>query len=102
MHLFQAVTGLGGQPSKFRDICTPQERWKKHLNIVKGNPNHVSVVIERTASSKIAFKKPYLLYTFNHIVSGWRRTAQYTNYDKISAIFWSYRIRTQSYYSAID
>lgn len=45
MNLFQAVTGLGSQQPKFKEICTPQERWKKHLNIVKGNPNHVSVVI---------------------------------------------------------
>ena len=62
MHLFQVVSGLVTPTPKFKDICTPQERWKKHLNIVKGNPNHVSVVIEKAAHSTLTMKKPYFLY----------------------------------------
>lgn len=44
MNFLRAV-GLGSEPSKFKQICTPQERWKKHLNIVKGNPKQVSIVV---------------------------------------------------------
>lgn len=61
MNLLQSVTGIGSQQPKFKEICTPQERWKKHLNIVKGNPNHVSVVIEKAVHSSLTLKKPYLL-----------------------------------------
>lgn len=61
MNILMNVTGMSAQP-KFKEICSPQERWKKHLNIVKGNPNHVSVVIEKSPTSKIEFKKPYMLY----------------------------------------
>ena len=65
MNILMNVTGLSAQP-KFKEICSPQERWKKHLNIVKGNPNHVSVVIEKSPTSKIEFKKPYMLYGCNY------------------------------------
>lgn len=84
MNLFQAVTGLGTQQPKFKEICTPQERWKKHLNIVKGNPNHISVVIEKAATSKIALKKPYLLYSPAHIDSEYRKVVRYSSSGRTS------------------
>ena len=60
MNLLTSLSALSYKP-KFKQICTPQERWKKHLNIVKGNPNHVSAVIEKSGRSKIYLKKPYML-----------------------------------------
>jgi hypothetical protein len=62
MNFFRAVTGIGNQQSKFKEKCTPQERWQKHLSIVRGRPNLLSVVVEKSKSSKLIFKKPYLLY----------------------------------------
>lgn len=85
MHLFQAVTGLGSHQPKFKEICTPQERWKKHLSIVKGNPNHVSVVIERATHSTLNLKKPYLLYHPPHADSASRRAAPSTSCARTSA-----------------
>jgi len=47
-------------PSKFKDMYTPQERWQKHLAIVKENPLIVSVIIEKAPSSKLNMKKSFL------------------------------------------
>lgn len=62
MNIFQAISGgLQGEQPKFKQIFTPQERWKKHLTIVQGNPNRISVVVEPRLKSINKMKKPYFL-----------------------------------------
>ena len=47
--------------SQFKQNFTAQERWKKHLGIVKGSSEHVSIIVEKLRGSGIKTKKPYIL-----------------------------------------
>jgi hypothetical protein len=62
MNFVKSKIGMSVERSEFKDKCTPQERWKTHLGIVKDKPDYVSIVIQKSHSSKLKISKPYLLY----------------------------------------